>query len=234
MGHWDTSRWSRARLIELATALAGLGAAIAFNSFMGHVADGAGESAHPSPDMLLRLLPRADLSVLFVWGFAAFWAWAIGVALIRERRRLAHIAWLYSILLVTRGLFIVLTPMRAPADAIWSGGDPLFDAVGSYLTFRNDLFFSSHTALPFLGFLVYRDRWARLVFLGFSIVLAATVLLMRRHYSIDVFAAYFITYAVYRFEYRWLRWPYRRLRWRLLSAVSPAYAHPIFDRASDK
>jgi hypothetical protein len=232
MPKWDTSRWSRVRLIELAAALAGLGAAVAFNSFMGHVADGAGERAHPSPDMLLSLLPRVDLSVLFVWGFAAFCVWAIGVALARERHRLAHIAWLYALLLVTRGLFIVLTPMRAPLDALWSGGDPLFDAVGSYLTFRNDLFFSSHTALPFLGFLIYRDRWARLVFLGFSITLAATVLLMRRHYSIDVFAAYFITYAVYRFEYRWLRRPYRRLRGRMLSGLAPA--RPIFANALDK
>lgn len=213
---WDTSRWNRVRCIELALSLAGLGGAIALNSFMGRVADGAGEKAHPSPDLLLSLLPRVDLRVLFVWGFAAFWAWAIGVALARERRRLAHIAWLYALLLVVRSLFIVLTPMRAPLDSFWAGGDPLFDAVGCHLTFHNDLFFSSHTALPFLGFLVYRDRWARLVFLGFSITLAITVLLTRLHYSIDVFAAFFITYAVYRFEHRWLRWPYRRLRRRLL------------------
>lgn len=219
---WDTSRWSRARLVELAVSLAGLGGAIAFNSWMARIADGAGEKAHPSPDLLLSLLPRVDLRVLFVWGFAAFWAWAIVVAVLRERRRLAHIAWLYSLLLVLRGLFIVLTPMRAPVDSIWVGGDPLFDAVGRHLTFRNDLFFSSHTALPFLGFLVYSDRWARWVFLGFSVLLAATVLLMRLHYSIDVFSAYFITYALYRFEYRWLRAPYRRLRAAALARLAPA------------
>lgn len=213
---WDTSRWTRVRLVELIVSLCALAGAIAFNSYMGGVADRAGETAHPSPDLLLSLLPRVDLRVLFVWGFAAFWAWAIGVALLRERRRLAHIAWLYALLLLVRSLFIVLTPMRAPPDSLWVGGDPLFDAVGRHLTFRNDLFFSSHTALPFLGFLVYRDRWARLVFLGFSVTLAVTVLLTRLHYSIDVFAAYFITYAVYRFEHRWLRWPYRRLRWRVL------------------
>ncbi|MFI5360914.1 MAG: phosphatase PAP2-related protein [Elusimicrobiota bacterium] len=217
---WDTSRWSRARVLELAVALCGLGGAIAFNSFMGKIADSAGEAAHSSPDLLLSLLPRVDLRVLFVWGFAAFWAWAIGIALIRERRRLAHIAWLYSLLLLVRSLFIVLTPMRVPLDYLWVGGDPLYDALGRHLTFRNDLFFSSHTALPFLGYLIYSDVWARRVFLGFSIVLAATVLLTRLHYSIDVFAAYFITYAVYRFEHRWLRRPYRRLRWRILSGLA--------------
>lgn len=216
---WDTSRWTRVRYMELAVALSGLAGAIAFNSYMGHIADVRGEKAYASPDLLLSLLPRVDLRVLFVWGFAAFWAWAIGAALLRERRRLAHIAWLYALLLVVRGLFIVLTPMRAPLDSLWTAGDPLFDAVGRYLTFRNDLFFSSHTAMPFLGFLVYRDRWVRMVFLGFSFVLAATVLLTRLHYSIDVFAAFFITYAVYRFEHRWLRWPYRRLRLRVLAGA---------------
>ena len=47
-------------------------------------------------------------------------------------------------------------------------------------------------------------------------MLAATVLLTRLHYSIDVFSAYFITYALYRFERRKLRAPYRRVRMRLL------------------
>lgn len=209
---WDTSRWGKGRILELMIAVMSLCGALAFNSFMGRLADAVGERAHSSPDMLLALLPAVDLSILFVWGFAAFWAWAVVVALLRERRRIAHIAWLYALLIFVRGCFIALTPMHAPVGSIHADGDPLFQLVGRYLTFHNDLFFSSHTAMPFLGFLIYRDRWVRLVFLGLSVTLAVTVLLTRVHYSIDVFAAYFITYAVYRFERRWLRWPYRRLR----------------------
>lgn len=217
---WDTTRWSPARVVELVLALSALTGAIALNSCMGMIAQRNGAGCSPSPDLLLSLLPRVDLRFLFVWGFAAFWAWAIAIAALRETRRVAHIAWLYALLVVVRSLFIILTPMRAPDGSLWVGGDPLFDAVGRYLTFGNDLFFSSHTAMPFLGFLVYTDRWARLVFLAFSVVLAATVLLTRLHYSIDVFAAYFITYAVYRFEYRWLRRPYRRLRWHVLGELA--------------
>jgi len=213
---WDTSRWTLPRLIELAIALIGLGVTLAFNNWLGRIASRAGESAHPSPDLLLSHLPVVDLRVFFVWGFAAFLAALIGIALLRERRRLAHIAWLYSLMIAVRSVFIVLTPMRSPEGALWVGGDPLFEAVGRHLTFRNDLFFSSHTSLPFLAYLIFRDRWARLGFLATSLAMAATVLLTRLHYSIDVFAAFFITYAVYRWERRVLRAPYRRFRYRVL------------------
>lgn len=202
-------------MIEFGLSLAGLAGAIVLNGWLGRVASQAGERAHPSPDLLLSMLPIVDLRVVFVWGFAAFVAWAVVVAAWRERHRAAHIVWLYALLIAVRSLFIVLTPMRSPEGFLPIDGSPLFDAVGRYLTFRNDLFFSSHTALPFLGFLAYRDRWARLVFLGFSITLAATVLLTRQHYSIDVISAYFITYALYRAERRRLRVPYRRVRARV-------------------
>ncbi len=213
---WDITRWNRARVVELAVALAGLAAAVALNTWMGMFADAEGRRASPSPDLLLAHLPRVDMRFFFVWGFAGFLLFAIVVGLVREGRRLAHILWLYTLLIALRSVFIILTPMRSPVGAMWVGGDPLFNAVGRYLTFHNDLFFSSHTACPYLGYLAYRDRWAQKVFLGLSILLAATVLLIRLHYSIDVFSAYFITYALYRFERRKLRAPYRRLRMRLL------------------
>jgi hypothetical protein len=87
--------------------------------------------------------------------------------------------------------------MKLSAQALPVEGDPLFNAVGRFFTFRHDLFFSCHTAVPFLGFLLFRDRWARAVSLSLSLLLAAAVLLARQHYSIDVFGAYFITYALY-------------------------------------
>src|SRR5207249_132495 len=73
-----------------------------------------------------------------------------------------------------------------------------FNQVGRYFTVHNDLFFSLHTALPFLGFLAFRTRAVRWSCLAFSILLGATVLLGRNHYSVDVAAAYLITYAVFR------------------------------------
>ncbi len=147
-------------------------------------------------DLLLSVLPRWDLTFLFVWGFTAFLAFAVTTALIYERKHLPYIAWMYGILILIRAFFLILTPMGAPAEGFPIQGYPIFDMFGNYLTFNNDLFFSAHTSMPFLGFLIYHKPWVRAVFFGMSVVLAATVLISRLHYSIDVAAAYFITCGV--------------------------------------
>lgn len=219
---WDRSRFHLARYIELAIALTALFFALWLNKWTASIANALGEQAHPSPDLLLSFIPRVDMSFFFVYGFAAWLVLLIGVALWRERHHLAHIAYLYAVLVVVRSAFIALTPMRTPADMIWVGGDPLYELFGRHMTFKNDLFFSSHTAMPFLSYLIFRDKWARKLFLAFSILMAVTVLCMRAHYSIDVFAAFFITYALYRWERRWLRAPYRRLRRWLLGWIPRA------------
>ncbi len=66
------------------------------------------------------------------------------------------------------------------------------------MDFKNDLFFSGHTAVPFLGFLLFKNRKVKYTFLGASIIMAITVLLMHVHYSIDVFSAFFITYGTFK------------------------------------
>jgi hypothetical protein len=97
----------------------------------------------------------------------------------------------------------MLTHLGAPPEAILTD----FPRVFNLLIFRNDLFFSAHTAVPFLGYLLFRKERIGKFFLGATIVLASTVLLMHVHYSIDVFAALFITFSTYRFG----EWLFRRI-----------------------
>jgi membrane-associated phospholipid phosphatase len=67
-----------------------------------------------------------------------------------------------------------------------------------YLNFQTGLFFSGHTALPFLVALIFWDNVrARTVLLLLSLVFAIAVLLAHIHYSIDVFAAPFMAYGIY-------------------------------------
>ena len=220
------------RGLEFAGSMAALAGALVVNFLAGRMADAAGRNAHVSPDLLLNWLPVVDTSVIYTWGFGAFLGWLIIATLWRERRRAAYIAWVYAILITVRSFFIILTPMKLPPQAIHVEGDPLFQAIGRYLTFRNDLFFSSHTALPFLAFLLYRGTYVRLSFLAFSFMLASAVLLGRLHYSIDVFGAYFITYAVYRLELIWFQRPYFLWRERYLRELTEPRPAPA--RAGEK
>ena len=197
------------RRYELALALAALAAALLANSLAGDFIKTFGARPPACPDLLLDRLPHWDTRPLFTWGFAVFLVWAGAATLLWERRRAPYIIWGYALLIAVRSFFIILTPLGRPEGALELSGDPLFDHVGRYLTTQQDFFFSSHTALPFLGFLVFRGRWVRLSFLGLSVLLAAAVLLARLHYSIDVFSAYLITYAVHLAEIRWVQRHYR-------------------------
>lgn len=193
-------------------SLAAFAGALRLNHLAGVYVERVGALSPSLPeDLLLDHLPHWDLRVVFVWGFAAFLALAVGGGLLFERRRAPYILWLYAVLILVRGFFLMLTPMGQPSGALPVEGYTIFDAVGSYLTFKHDLFFSAHASMPFLGFLVYERREVRIGLLFFSLLLAAGVLVCRYHYSVDVAAAYFITFAVVKghqglVEPLWRRW----------------------------
>ena len=189
---------------ELPLSLAAFAGSFVLNYFAGMRAERIGETAHSSPDLLLGHLPFVDLRWLYLWGYAAFIVVAVLSALRYERPRLAYLARVFAIVIAARAALMVLTPMRHPEGDLPVQGDILYDAVGRYLTMRNDLFFSSHTAIPFLASLVFRPLWLRRGFLAFSVLMAATVLLGRNHYSIDVAGAFLIPYALVRLERRWV------------------------------
>ncbi len=159
----------------------------------------------PVPDMILGHIPTINLSFIFLYGYAA----VIGVLLLYPlfyKVHEFHIALSqFSLLILVRSFFIILTHLGAPPGAILPNMPRLYNL----LIFQNDLFFSAHTAVPFLGYLLYRKEKIGKFFLGATIVLAATVLLMHVHYSIDVFAALFIAFGSYKFG----EWFFRRINY---------------------
>jgi len=101
----------------------------------------------------------------------------------------------FSLLVMIRSFFVSLTHLKAPVGAIIATEAPRLYAL---LDFQNALFFSGHTAIPFLGFLLFKKEKIGKFFLIATIVMALVVLFMHVHYSIDVFAALFITYGTYK------------------------------------
>jgi membrane-associated phospholipid phosphatase len=76
--------------------------------------------------------------------------------------------------------------------------DPLVEFFGTGQTLTKDLFFSGHTATLLILFLVSEKKIVKTVFLISTILVAIAVLLQHVHYTIDVFAAVFFTYACYK------------------------------------
>lgn len=102
----------------------------------------------------------------------------------------------FAFLIFVRSGFILLTNLGPPVGFFYEGGRVGGAAMADIL-FKNDLFFSGHVAYPFLGFLIFKNTWVRWVLLAGSFFMVITVLAMHIHYSIDVFAAFFIAYGTY-------------------------------------
>jgi hypothetical protein len=104
-----------------------------------------------------------------------------------------------SIFLITRSFFITLTHLGASPHELQF--DP--NSIGYWLynvlyNTHGDFFFSGHTGIPFLMSLIFwQEKYWRYFFLIATAIFGVVVLLAHIHYSIDVFAAPFMTYGIY-------------------------------------
>lgn len=148
------------------------------------------------PDLLLDRIPVINLALIFVYGYFLINAIFLLYPLIRRPSKIHYYLGQFSLFIVIRAFFTVLTHLKTPADAIVIKFPWIFEK----MLFANDLFFSGHVGLPFLGFLILRkdNKLLSKVMLALSLIMTATVLLMHQHYSIDVFAAFFIAYGIYK------------------------------------
>lgn len=187
-------RWTREllecrRLILLASVLA-LVALFADYSCGTYVTATPGAKV---PDLILDRLPSLDLSFLFIYGYMALLVAMFCYPFFFRVRMLHVVIFQFSLLLTLRSLFMLFTHLETPAGSV-----PVhFPGCFSNLYFENDMFFSGHTAMPFLGFYLFRPSRFRYVFLVGALVMGAVVLAMHVHYSIDVLAAFFMTYSSY-------------------------------------
>ncbi len=151
----------------------------------------------PVTDLILSNIRVYDVGGIFVYGsvLLLFIGLFIGFA---EPKRLPFAMKSIALFTLIRSLFVILTHISAfPTSIVIESSffnSPLFTGIFT----GNDLFFSGHTGLPFLlALMFWKQKTIRTIFLGFSITFAIVVLLGHIHYSIDVLAAYFITYTIF-------------------------------------
>ncbi len=147
------------------------------------------------PDLILDNIGSYDFGFLFIYGYLALTFLFFFYPIFFHIGKLHKVIGQFSLLIVIRSFFIIFTHLQTPLDVIHA----VFPWPFTGLYFANDLFFSGHVAVPFLGFLLYHEsRSMKYLFLLSSIIMGIIVLLMHQHYSIDVFAAFFITYGSYK------------------------------------
>lgn len=154
-----------------------------------------------APDLILDAIPSLNLNFLFVWPFFLINYLFFLYPLFYQPKKYYYVIMMLALFIFIRAVFVSLTHLQVPHDSVAIDFPTFF----GNLLFANDLFFSGHTGTPFLGFLVFEAKWLKYLMLILSFVMAGTVLFMHVHYSIDVLAAYFITYGIYKIGNRFFK-----------------------------
>lgn len=147
-------------------------------------------------DLLLDILPTLNMEFFYTWVMYLLTITIFIYPVFFKPEILPFTLKTFGLLVIVRSCFIALTHLGPPPGFYFDSMEAS-KSVFEGLRFRNDLFFSGHTAIPFLAFLLFKGSMIRYVMLAGSILMAVTVLLMHVHYSIDVFAAFFITHGTY-------------------------------------
>lgn len=149
------------------------------------------------PDVILDRLPVIDLNFLFVETMGTLMTVFFLFQLTRPLNVPFVLATL-SLFTLIRRAFLLMTPLGPPKNIIVNHGfKPHHKLAHKLFQGDGDYFFSGHTGLPFLFFLLTPFTPLAAIFLVGSIFMAVAVLYMHVHYSIDVFAAPFIVYSIF-------------------------------------
>lgn len=150
-------------------------------------------ASNPATDIFLSNVPIWDIDGVYVYGLILFITFIV-LLLFANPKEAPFVIYSFALFLFIRSFFNSLThiaPYPIPSS-------PDFNSTMKRIFFGGDLFFSGHTGSPFLMALIFwNEKVLRYVFWGLSIFFGIVVLLAHLHYSIDVAAAFFITYAIY-------------------------------------
>ena len=151
------------------------------------------QASNPVSDLLLDNIPvmRVEWIVNDVAAFVGFWMFFL---VVWQPRRIPFALKATTLFILVRAAFMIFTHLAPfPTRVVLDPND-----VFRTLTYGGDYFFSGHTGMPFLWALIYwQEKWARYFFLAAATLLSVSVIVGHLHYSIDVFAAFFITYGVF-------------------------------------
>ena len=148
------------------------------------------------PDVFFRILPFVNLSVfLDIFSIMGPIIFLIFIFVKKMERKIPYYAMIIGFFYLIRSFFIYLTPLANPFP-LGGWGLGLFPVGG--------MFPSGHVGVLFLMFLLIKEEsnakyWA-LTLLLLVILEGAFMIFSRGHYSIDVFGAILVVYAIHAFS----------------------------------
>ncbi|HEY4501751.1 MAG TPA: phosphatase PAP2-related protein [Candidatus Paceibacterota bacterium] len=192
--HWPDVRLAVGSLFSFAIFL------FAIFVIQPYAIDFANEAAtSPVGDIILSNTPVFDVGIFFVYGMFLLVLF-ITVLCLSHPNRIAFVLHSLTLFVLIRSAFVSLTHVGAFTTQAASDFGPAI----TRMFFGADHFFSGHTGAPFLMALIFWQYPAlRYTFLGWSVFFGTIVLLGHLHYTIDVLAAFFITYGIFHIA-RWL------------------------------
>ncbi len=152
----------------------------------------------PVDDLFLSHLPPMDIDGSLIFG--SLLITFLGLYLFFTKPKyLSFGVKSLAIFIITRSFLISLTHLGpSPHQLVFDSNSVGFSLYNVLYNTNNDFFFSGHTGIPFLlGLIFWPEKPWRYVFMTASVVFGVGVLVAHIHYSIDVFAAPFITYSIF-------------------------------------
>lgn len=190
---WKDLHFIKSLLVSLLLIVASL----LINYFASHFA--SQNISQPVSDIILSNLPQlnADGAIIIIsLALLVF----MGIYGIMHPTKIPFILKSTAVFIIIRAIFINLTHLGPFSPNLAAN---INSVISLGLNNNGDFFFSGHTGLPFLAALgFWKNKTMRNIFLGGSITLGILVLLGHFHYSIDVFGAFFITYAIHHINIR--------------------------------
>jgi len=152
-------------------------------------------ASNPVSDIILSNIRVYNVDFYFIYGALFLW-FCFAVIIFSDPKKIAFSLKSVALFVVIRSIFVSVTHIGPfPGADITVGINRFFDLFSG---FPSDLFFSGHTGFPFLFALIFwKEKYLRYIMLLTSIFFGTIVLMGHLHYTIDVLAAFFITYSIY-------------------------------------
>jgi len=149
-------------------------------------------------DLFLDNLPTINLNFFIIQG-ALISTFIILILFLTNPKYMPFSVKALALFIIIRSFFISLTHLGVNLNQLVLNTNSVGFSIYDFLyNAKNDFFFSGHVGATFLFAMIFwkESFWRNLFFL-ISFIFGVSMILAHMHYSIDIFAAPFITYSIF-------------------------------------